>query len=148
MILKANEKLPEVQILKVDFNEENLGELIDQEFNRYAKKYNIVVDYNDFCFVAKENDRLMGIIVGHSYYKEIHITDLIVMEEYRNKGVGTELIKRVEQEFQGRNFENINVTTHAFQAPEFYVKMGFEIEYVRKSNDENLTTYFLIKHIN
>ena len=110
MILEANEKLPEVQILKVDFNEENLGELIDQEFNRYAKKYNIVVDYNDFCFVAKENDRLMGIIVGHSYYKEIHITDLIVMEEYRNKGVGTELIKRVEQEFQGRNFENINVT--------------------------------------
>ena len=52
MILKANEKLPEVQILKVDFNEENLGELIDQEFNRYAKKYNIVVDYNDFCFVV------------------------------------------------------------------------------------------------
>ena len=119
MILKANEKLPEVQILKVDFNEENLGELIDQEFNRYAKKYNIVVDYNDFCFVAKENDRLMGIIVGHSYYKEIHITDLIVMEEYRNKGVGTELIKRVEQEFQGRNFENINLTHTLFRPLSF-----------------------------
>ena len=114
-----------MQVLKVDFGEENLGELIDQEFNKYARKYNIRVDYN-----------------------EVHITDLIVIEEYRSKGVGTELIRRVEQEFTGRNFENINLTTFAFQAPEFYKKMGFEVEHVRKSSDEKLTKYFLIKHIN
>ena len=137
-----------MQVLKVDFGEENLGELIDQEFNKYARKYNIRVDYNDFCFVAKDDDKVIGILVGHSYYNEVHITDLIVIEEYRSKGVGTELIKRVEQEFTGRNFENINLTTFAFQAPEFYKKMGFEVEHVRKSSDEKLTKYFLIKHIN
>lgn len=137
-----------MQVLKVDFGEENLGELIDQEFNKYARKYNIRVDYNDFCFVAKDDDKVMGILVGHSYYNEVHVTDLIVIEEYRSKGVGTELIKRVEQEFTGRNFENINLTTFAFQAPEFYKKMGFEVEHVRKSSDEKLTKYFLIKHIN
>lgn len=137
-----------MQVLKVDFGEENLGELIDQEFNKYARKYNIRVDYNDFCFVAKVDDKVIGILVGHSYYNEVHVTDLIVIEEYRSKGVGTELIKRVEQEFTGRNFENINLTTFAFQAPEFYKKMGFEVEHVRKSSDEKLTKYFLIKHIN
>ena len=137
-----------MQVLKVDFGEENLGELIDQEFNKYARKYNIRVDYNDFCFVAKDDDKVIGILVGHSYYNEVHVTDLIVVEEYRSKGVGTELIKRVEQEFTGRNFENINLTTFAFQAPEFYKKMGFEVEHVRKSSDEKLTKYFLIKHIN
>lgn len=137
-----------MQVLKVDFGEENLGELIDQEFNKYARKYNIRVDYNDFCFVAKDDDKVIGILVGHSYYNEVHVTDLIVIEEYRSKGVGTELIRRVEQEFTGRNFENINLTTFAFQAPEFYKKMGFEVEHVRKSSDEKLTKYFLIKHIN
>ena len=137
-----------MQVLKVDFGEENLGELIDQEFNKYARKYNIRVDYNDFCFVAKDDDKVMGILVGHSYYNEVHVTDLIVIEEYRSKGIGTELIRRVEQEFTGRNFENINLTTFAFQAPEFYKKMGFEVEHVRKSSDEKLTKYFLIKHIN
>ena len=137
-----------MQVLKVDFGEENLGELIDQEFNKYARKYNIRVDYNDFCFVAKDDDKVIGILVGHSYYNEVHVTDLIVIEEYRSKGVGTELIKRVEQEFTGRNFENINLTSFAFQAPEFYKKMGFEVEHVRKSSDEKLTKYFLIKHIN
>jgi len=38
--------------------------------------------------------------------------------------------------------------TYVFQAPEFYKKMGFEVEHVRKSSDEKLTKYFLIKHIN
>ena len=137
-----------MQVLKVDFGEENLGELIDQEFNKYARKYNIRVDYNDFCFVAKDDDKVIEILVGHSYYNEVHITDLIVIEKYRSKGIGTELIRRVEQEFTGRNFENINLTTFAFQAPEFYKKMGFEVEHVRKSSDEKLTKYFLIKHIN
>ena len=136
-----------MQIIKGNPDEDNLCELIDREFTRYAGKYDIRVDYNDFCFVAKDDDKLMGIIVGHSYYKEVHITDLIVMEEYRGKGVGSALIRKVEQEFRGKGFENINLTTYAFQAPEFYKKMGFEIEHVRKSVDEKLTKYFLIKHI-
>lgn len=134
-----------MQILKVDFDAENLSELIDQEFNKYAKKYDITVDYRDFCYVAKDDDKLMGIIVGHSYYKEVHITDLIVMEEYRSKGVGSELVRKVEEEVKNLGFENINLTTYAFQAPEFYMKMGFEVEHVRKSSDERLTKYFLIK---
>lgn len=136
-----------MQILKVDFDSENLGDIIDREFTGYAKKYDVTVDYKDFCFVAKENDKLMGVVVGHSYYREVHITDLIVMEEYRSRGVGSELIRRVEEEFRGQRFENINLTTYAFQAPGFYKKLGFEVEYVRKSSDERLTKYFLIKRI-
>ncbi len=136
-----------MQILKIDFDGETLGSFIDKEFNEYAKKFNIKVDYNDFCFVAKEDDTLLGVVVGHSYYKEVHVTDLIVREEYRGKGVGSELIKRVEKEFSGQRYENINLTTYVFQAPEFYKSLGFEIEFVRKSSDEKLTKYFLIKHL-
>ncbi len=136
-----------MQILKIDFDGETLGSFIDKEFNEYAKKFNIKVDYNDFCFVAKEDDTLLGVVVGHSYYKEVHVTDLIVREEYRGKGVGSELIKRVEKEFIGQRYENINLTTYVFQAPEFYKSLGFEIEFVRKSSDEKLTKYFLIKHL-
>ncbi len=136
-----------MQILKIDFDGETLGSFIDKEFNEYAKKFNIKVDYNDFCFVAKEDDTLLGVVVGHSYYKEVHVTDLIVREEYRGKGVGSELIKRVEKEFIGQRYENINLTTYVFQAPEFYKSLGFEIEFVRKSSDEKLTKYFLIKNL-
>ena len=134
-------------IEKTEFDGETMGPLIDNEFNKYARKFDVVCDYQDFCFVAREGNEIMGIIVGHSYYKEVHIADLIVMEKFRGQDIGTHLIKRVEEEFKGSRFENINLSTYAFQAPEFYKKMGFEVEYVRESSDEKLKKYFLIKHL-
>ena len=134
-------------IEKIDHIDEDLGVFIDNEFNRYANKFDVTCNYVDFCYAAKDGDKIMGIIVGHSYYKEVHITDLIVKEEYRGQDIGTKLVRYVEQQYQDKGFENINLTTYAFQAPEFYKKLGFEVEYVRKSSDEKLDKYFLIKHL-
>ena len=69
------------------------------------------------------------------------------MEEYRKSGVGSMLVKAVEEAFKDDNREQINLTTYGFQALEFYKKLGYEVEYVRKNKDENLTKYFLIKYI-
>ena len=45
-------------------------------------------------------------------------------------------------------YENINLTTYGFQAPEFYKKCGYKVEYIRKSkNDPKLDKYFMIKHL-
>lgn len=127
--------------------DEEFYEIIDTEFNKYADKNGVVCDYKSFSFIAKENDKVIGLITGHSYYKEVHISDLIVYEEYRNKHIGTKLVKTVENHFKNKGFENINLTTYAFQAPEFYKKCGFKLEFVRE-NKENpkLTKYFLVKY--
>ena len=69
------------------------------------------------------------------------------MEEYRKSGVGSMLVKAVEEAFNDDNREQINLTTYGFQAIEFYKKLGYEVEYVRKNKDEKLTKYFLIKYI-
>ena len=85
--------------------------------------------------------------MGHSYYKEVYIDDLIVLEEYRNKHIGTKLIETVENYFKNKGFENINLTTYKFQAPEFYEKCGFKIDFIRE-NKENpkLNKYYLVKY--
>ena len=97
--------------------------------------------------MAKENDEVIGLITGHSYYKEVHIGDLIVYEEHRNKHIGTKLVEIVENYFKEKGFENINLTTYGFQAPEFYKKCGFKVEFIRE-NKENpkLNKYFLVKY--
>ena len=76
--------------------------------------------YTPFNFVAKDDNKVVGIITGKSYYKEVHISDLIVLEEYRGNDLGTKLVKTVEDYYKGKGFENINLTTYEFQAPEFY----------------------------
>lgn len=137
-------------MLNIEYKEsltEELYNLIDTEFNKFAIKNEVKCNYHPFNFIAKENDKVIGIITGHSYYKEVHIGDLIVLEEYRNKHIGTKLVEMVEDYYKDKGFENMNLTTYRFQAPEFYKKCGFDVEFIRE-NKENpkLTKYFLIKY--
>ena len=123
-------------------------DIIDTEFNKFATKNGVICNYKTFNFIAKEDNKIVGIITGHSYYKELHIGDLIILEEYRNKHIGTKLVQAVEKFYKNRGFENINLTTYNFQAPEFYKKCGFEVEFIRE-NKENpkLNKYYLVKYL-
>ena len=127
--------------------DENFYKLIDEEFNKYAIKNDVKCNYAPFNFIAREDNIVIGIITGHSYYKEVHIGNLIILEEYRNKYIGSKLIETVEDYFRDKGFENINLTTYEFQAPEFYQKCGYEVEYIRENKEEpKLTKYFLVKY--
>ena len=137
-------------MIEIEYKEnldEEIYTMIDAEFNEFAKKNGVICNYKSFAFVAKEGNKIIGIITGNSYYKEVHISDLIVLEQYRNKHIGSKLIETVESYYKNKGFENINLTTYGFQAPEFYKKCGFEIEFVRK-NKENpkLNKYYLVKY--
>lgn len=93
------------------------------------------------------DEKFVGIITGNSYYKEVHISDLIILDEYRNKHIGSKLVQTVEDYFKGKGFENINLTTYGFQAPEFYKKCGFEVEFIRKNKkNSKLDKYHLVKY--
>ena len=137
-------------MIEIEYKEnldEKIYTMIDEEFNEFAAKNGVVCNYKSFAFVAKEGNKIIGIITGNSYYKEVHISDLIVLEQYRNRHMGSKLMETVESYYKNKGFENINLTTYGFQAPEFYKKCGFEIEFVRK-NKENpkLNKYYLVKY--
>ena len=131
---------------KENLNEE-IYKMVDLEFNKFATKNEVICNYKSFAFAAKEDNKIVGIVTGNSYYKEVHISDLIVLEQYRNKHIGSKLMETVESYYKNKGFENINLTTYGFQAPEFYKKCGFEIEFIRK-NKENpkLNKYYLVKY--
>ena len=137
-------------MLNIVYNE-NLDEdfyiTMDKEFEKFAVKNDVICNYTPFGFVAKEDNKIVGMIAGHSYYKEVHIGELIVFDEYRNKRIGTKLVQTVENYFRNKGFENINLTTYGFQALEFYKKCGFEMEFMRESKtDSKLNKYFLVKY--
>ncbi len=139
-------------MLNIEYREscdDGLGEVIDREFNEYAVKNGLICDFTPFCFVASADGETVGVLTGHTYYNEVHISDLIVTEKCRGKGVGTKLVLAVENRYKNMGFDNISLTTYEFQAPEFYKKLGFVAEFVRPdSTDPKLTKYFLIKRLN
>lgn len=133
-------------IEKVESNEE-IENFIEEEQQKYETKHGVVCNYKSFCFIAKEGDELVGAIAGATFFSEVYIDELIVKEEYREKGIGAQLIKCVEEYYKDKGFNNMNTITNEFQAPKFYEKCGFELEFVRKNKDNpKLNKYFYIKY--
>ncbi len=126
---------------------EELCEIIDVEFDQFADENGLSCGYAPFCFIARENGEIAGVLRGHSYYKEVCVSDLIVLKQFRGRRVGSGLIQAALDHFQGKGFENINLRTYAFQAPDFYKKCGFQLEYTRENkSNPKLTKYFFIKY--
>ena len=101
-------------MISIDFQEyvsDELGELIDREFNRYASKYDVKCNYSPFAYIAREDGKVLGVITGHSYYSEVHISDLIVIEEFRGRDIGSMLIDTVIKYYSNKGFDNINLST-------------------------------------
>lgn len=127
--------------------DDDISGMIDGEFDKFAEKNNVICNYETFVFTASENNKVVGVIKGHSYYNEVHIGDLIVLEQYRKKHIGTKLLETVEKYFVNKGFEIITLSTYDFQAPEFYKKCGYEIELIRENKkNPKLTKYFMIKY--
>ena len=48
---------------------------------------------------------------------------------------------------KGKGYEKITLTTFGFQAPEFYKKLGYKVEFIREDRNPKLRKYFLAKSI-
>ena len=135
-------------IKRVNEINDAVDEFINKSFTDYAVKNDVALNFEEYCFAAEEDGKIIGVITGRAYYNEVHIGDLIIDKSYRRMNIGTKLVKAVEEAFTGKGYSKITLTTFGFQAPEFYKKLGYSLEYIREDNDPKLCKYFCIKQIN
>lgn len=77
--------------------------------------------------LAKDKDRIVGFGALHIYSKSLaEIRSLIISGEYRGKGVGSEIVSRLEQEAKQLGIQELLALTYQ---QSFFEKAGFkEIE--------------------
>lgn len=138
-----NYKIEIVEKLSNEINEKMEKGLLE-----YENSHGINVDYKPFAFVLfNEKNEVIGVLDAFSSYSSIHVRDLWIDKAYRGKGYGKKLIAELEHHFKDEGFDNINTVSCAFQAPDFYKKCGFEVEFIRENKtNPKLTMTFLIKH--
>lgn len=134
-------------IKRVEEVDDKTGEFINEEFSQYGIQNEVELNYEEFCFVAEDEGSIAGVITGRAYYNEVHIGDLIVGKDFRRLGIGSRLVRAVEDAYKDKGYEKITLTTFGFQAPEFYKKLGYEVEFVREDKDPKLSKYFLAKQL-
>lgn len=113
---------------------------------KYEKEHGIDINYKEFAFVlSDENDLAFGVLNAYTAFAEVYIEDMWVDEALRGKGYGRQLINTLETHFKGKGYNNINLVTSAFNAPEFYKKCGFTEEFIRvnKENPKFTKTFFV-----
>ena len=140
--------MTETVIMRLGAEDAEAGDFIHEGFTRYGEQNSVALNYDDFCFAAKNSDgRITGVITGRAYYNEVHIADLIIDEAYRGSGLGSRLVRTVEEAYAGKGYELITLTTFGFQAPVFYRKLGYRVEFIRENSDPKLSKYFLSKEL-
>jgi ribosomal protein S18 acetylase RimI-like enzyme len=89
----------------------------------------------------------VGAIVVQPFWEQLHIKYLFVEKNYRRQGIARLLINHALEFGKKRGYHFAFVETMSFQAPEFYQKIGFTIEFSRPGYAENTTFHYLKKSL-
>lgn len=120
----------------VGFNNEKIKHLNPDKFINKPLEIIVKNDVNE----------IIGGIYGRSIWGTIEVKTFVVKEEYRNQGIGKQLIQTLENEAKIRNCKYIILDTFSFQAPDFYLKMGFHKQGLKRIFLKDLTKFISEKH--
>lgn len=94
---------------------------------------------NNYIIVARAADKIIGLLVLTTLHalsgKKTWIEDVIVDSNYRNQGIGSQLVKKALKLAQEKGITHINLTCkpERVEANNMYINLGFKT---------NKTNYF------
>lgn len=102
--------------------------LLDEGINRFNFDTTGIHDGRELAiFVRDEEGAVLAGVSGWTWGGTLHIQYLWVRDEFRRQGFGRRLLEAAEREGRERGCRQAVLSTHSFQAPEFYRRMGYEV---------------------
>lgn len=119
----------DIYLLNQDFNP-NLNLFSEEKVKE--KIETIIKKTKDIIFVYEQNNEVIGYIHGSPYEllfsdSLVNVLGFVVKEKYRDQGVGSMLIERLEQWGKNSGFSGIKLLSHPsrIHAHKFYERRGY-----------------------
>lgn len=124
---------------------EEVKKKIYQGFAHQAIKATGIDGLNEdpISFELFDKGEFVGAIVVQLFWEQLHIKFLLVEENYRGQGIARRLMNHALEYGKKRGCQFAFVETMSFQAPGFYQKMGFMVEFSRSGYAANTTFHYL-----
>jgi len=98
--------------------------------------------------VKDQQGKLAAGLYGWTWGGCAEIRFLWVREDWRGRGYGRQLLAAAEIEAAGRGCTQVVLSTHSFQAPDFYQKLGYIVAGHFDNYPRGYQQFFLSKQLN
>jgi GNAT superfamily N-acetyltransferase len=98
-------------------------------------------------FVRGESGRVIGGLLGHVRWRWVYVAKLWLPDETRAQGIGTRVMREIEDYGRRRGCHGIYLDTFEYQALPFYEKLGYEQFGVLEGYPPGYRQYFLRKEL-
>ncbi len=116
------------------------------DFNKTQVNYNSKMDYLPLNFhICNKLGNIIAGINAFSCWQMLYISEFYVDENFRNKGLGTLLLTKIEQEAKKAGSIISQTDTFDWQAKDFYLKFGYDVFGIIENAPEGHKRYYLKK---
>jgi ribosomal protein S18 acetylase RimI-like enzyme len=115
------------------------------EFNSKATGY---FDGQDFSATRRDDSNAIRAgIYGYTWGGCCYISYLWVDESERGRGIGTALLVAAEEHAKARGCKVVFLSTHSFQAPAFYERLGYRQQAIVRDHPVGHASLYFAKEL-
>jgi ribosomal protein S18 acetylase RimI-like enzyme len=126
---------------------ERYQSILDQHQNEFDLRHEIKGPKAHFNMVALDDDCFVGGIQCDAYDETFYVNRIIVIDTYKEKGIGKTLMGYAEKAAIKHGLKVIELGTCEFQAKGFYQKLGYQVVHTRKNHPKGFESYTMVKKI-
>jgi ribosomal protein S18 acetylase RimI-like enzyme len=122
---------------------------LEEEINEFNFATTGIRDARGLVIVLRDVDgRIYAGLSGHTWGGVAEVRFLWVHEARRQTGIGSRVLRAAEDTARSRGCRKIVLSTHSFQAPEFYRKHGYNVAGEFSDYPQGYRSIFLEKLLN
>jgi GNAT superfamily N-acetyltransferase len=123
-------------------------QFLEEQINEYNFATTGIRDARLLVTLLRDSaGRIYGGLSGHTWGGVAEVRFLWVDETRRHAGVGSRLLQAAEDEARARGCTKVVLSTHSFQAPDFYLKRGYVVTGEFSNYPQGHRSIFLEKYV-